>query len=118
MDDIGLDWGTAEVSDGRLSVAFTEKPSKDWTGRFEAVIDRLARGGTGWGAIDVAKKKLHVDAVEPGAEADLRHFLDSALLQANAARDDDGAGEDADSGRSEQDQSQTDAFRAFADERD
>jgi hypothetical protein len=117
MDDIGLDWGTAEVSDGRLSVAFSEKPSKDWTGRFEAVIDRLARGGTAWGTIEVAKKKLHVDAVEPGGEADLRHLLDSALLQANAARDDDGV-DDADRGRSERDQSLTDAFRAFADDRD
>jgi hypothetical protein len=117
MDDIGLDWSTAEVSDGRLSVAFSEKPSKDWTGRFEAVIDRLAHGGTAWGAIEVAKKKLHVDAVEPGAEADLRHFLDSALLQANAARDDDSE-DDADRSRSERDQSQTDAFRAFADDRD
>ena len=76
----------------------------------ERVEDRLAQNGSGWGAIEIAKKNLHVDTVEPGAEADLRHFLESALLQANA---DEGDGDaNAESSRSERDQALTDAFRA------
>jgi hypothetical protein len=47
------------------------------------VIERRYRGGSGWGAIKVGKARLRVDDV------DLRHLLESAVLQANAdVRDD------------------------------
>lgn len=63
--------------------------------------------------INVTKKQLRVDAVEPGTEADLRHLLESAVLQANSEfEDDDG---EADDERSDADQQMTDAFRGFAD---
>jgi hypothetical protein len=114
MAGIAIDWASAEVADGRLTVGFTEKPPKDWTERLQAVIEQLAQNGTGWGAVEIAKKKLHVAAVQPGAEADLRHFLDSALLQANANTD-NGAEDSAVSSRSDRDQALTDAFRAFSD---
>jgi hypothetical protein len=114
MADIGIDWASADVRDGRLTVAFTEKPPKGWTKRLEAAIERLAQHETGWSAIEISKKKLHIDAVQPGAEADLRHLLDSALLQANADTDNGGGDDDATSSRSERDQALTDAFRAFA----
>jgi hypothetical protein len=53
--------------------------------------------------------------VQPGAEADLRHLLASAFLQANAGTDDDESTDDAPtSSRSESDQALTDAFRAFS----
>ena len=51
--------------------------------------------------------------MQPGAEADLRHLLDSSLLQANADTDDD-VDAPATSSRSERDQALTDTFRAFA----
>ena len=114
MADIAIDWASADVKDGRLTVVFTKKPPKDWTNRLEAVIERLAQHETGWGAIEISKKKLRIDAVEPGAEADLHHLLDSALLQANADTDDGADDDDATSSRSERDQALTDAFRAFA----
>ena len=114
MAGIAIDWASAEVSDGRLTVAFTEKPPKDWTERLQEVIDRLAQHGTGWGSIEIAKKKLHVDAVQPGSEGDLRHHLESALLQANADTNVDTDDDKATSSRSEGDQALTDAFRAFA----
>ena len=117
MADIAIDWASADVSDGRLTVAFTEKPPKDWTERLQAVIERLAQHGTGWGAIETSKKKLLIDAVQPGAEADLRHLLESALLQANAdanADTDHRADDAVTSSRSERDQALTDTFRAFA----
>jgi hypothetical protein len=115
MADVAIAWASSEVTDGRLTVAYTEKASQDWTERLQAVLERLASRGSGWGSIEVKKKKLHIDAVQPGAEADLRHLLDSALLQANAGTDDDDSTDDAPTNsRSESDQALTDAFRAFS----
>jgi hypothetical protein len=113
-----IDWASATVDDGTLTVEFDGKPSKDWTARVEGVLERLHShgGGSGWGAIKVTKKKVTVDDVADGSESELRHLLESAVLQANADlaadddEDDDGKGDD----RSEADQQKTDAFRAFA----
>jgi hypothetical protein len=108
--EVGVDWGAASVTDARLTVPFTSKPSSEWLERLEHVITRLSHGGSGWGEIEVAKKKLRVDDVAPGAESDLHHFLESAVLQANAQ----GSGEeDAEEERAGPDQEMTDAFRAF-----
>jgi hypothetical protein len=114
MADVAIDWASADVTDGRLTVAYTEKVSKDWTERLHAVLARLAPRGSGWGSIEVKKKKLRVDAVQPGAEADLRHLLDSAFLQTNAGTDDDSTDQAATSSRSESDQTLTDTFRGFS----
>ncbi len=114
-DDIpGIDWSSAEVDDGRLTVAVGGRRSAAWSERLEEVLDRLGRGGSRWGEVEAGKKKLRVDAVERGAEADLRHFLESAVLQANA---DEPPKEAKKSGgeRSEDDQEMTDVFRSFAD---
>jgi hypothetical protein len=85
-----------------------------WTKRVKRVIERLERHGSGWGAVRVTKKELRVDDVEPGSEADLHHFLESVVLQANAALRDDAEDSGDDDARSERDQAMTDAFRAFA----
>ena len=106
--------GLRDRTDGRLSVGFAEKPPKDWIERLQSVTERLAQDGSGWGAIEVGKRKLHVDDVHPGDEADLHHFLESALLQANARSENEEAEDSPASHRSERDQALTDAFRAFA----
>ena len=116
-DEIQIDWGAAEVERGRLTVPFTGKPSSDFKAQLAGVVERLRRGG-GWGEIKVGKSKLRVADVEDGAEGDLRHFLESAVLQANAnlaADDDDDDGPASDGERSEADDRMTDTFRAFAD---
>ena len=107
MSDI--EWSSAEVSDGTLTVALSEKTSKEWRERFTGVLERL--GGDG---IEVKKEKVVVSGVEPGKEGDVRHLLESAVLQANA---DLGADEDEDEREddvSEADREMTAAFRAFA----
>jgi hypothetical protein len=106
-----LDWGSAAVDGGTLTVSFTGSPPREWTAQLGQVIGRLQRTGAGWGEIDITKKKLRVDAVSPGAESDLRHFLESAVLQANAdlAEDDEGGSE-----RSGPDGEMTEIFRSFA----
>lgn len=110
--EVGVYWRAASVSNGRLTVPFTSKPSSDWLERFEQVIARLSHGGSGWGEIEVAKKNLRVDGVTPGSESDLHHFLESAVLQANAGEAGDRT-EDAEEERAGPDQQMTDAFRAF-----
>jgi hypothetical protein len=77
------------------------------------VLDRLnPRGIDG---VEVDGDRLVVSGVRPGTEGDVRHLLESVVLQANAdvAPDDDD--EDGDGGeRSGEDREMTDAFRSFA----
>jgi hypothetical protein len=111
---IEIDWGSAQVRDGRLTVALSDKAPEALAG----VIERLGREGHPWGDVEVGKKKLQVAGVSPGDEAQLRHFLESAVLQANADagltadEEDEDAGEHVDSADAEM----TAAFRAFADD--
>jgi hypothetical protein len=110
-----IDWASAEVRGGDLSVALAGEGNAEWAERVQAVVERLDRPGSAWGATKVTKTKLTVEAVSPGAEQDLRHLLDGAVQQANA----DFAPEvqdDAGDGPSEEDSAMTDAFRSFADE--
>ena len=115
MGAIGIDWRSASVRDGRLTVPLTERAPSEWAESVEAVIGRLRRGGRGWGEIEVSKKRLSVDAVQPGTEADLHHFLESAVLQVNADRGDDDEDEEKadEDGGSDEDRRMTEAFRAF-----
>jgi hypothetical protein len=112
---VQIDWGQASVDGGRLTVPLEGEPSKEWVTRVERVLERLHTRGSAWGEIEVGKKKLTVADVTSGSEDDLRHLLESAVLQANAdlAADDEDDGGKADE-RSEADQQMTDAFREFA----
>ena len=110
-----IDWASAEVKGGNLMVALAGEANAEWAERVQAVLERLDRPGSAWGATKVTKAKVTVEAVSTGAEEDLRHLLDGAVQQANAdfapeARDD--AGDEP----SEEDSAMTDAFRSFADE--
>jgi hypothetical protein len=114
---MGIDWGAASVDDGRLTVPLSGKPPKGFKQRLARVIERLERGGSGWGEIKVGKAKLRVDDIAAGAESDLRHFLEAAMQQANADVRADDEDDDADTPgdeRSDADQAMTDAFRGFA----
>jgi hypothetical protein len=110
---VEIDWSQASVDDGSLTVPFAGRTPKKWTDRLQGVAESLARGGRGWGDVSVERKKLRVDDVTAGCEAELRHFLESAVLQANAdvpVEDED----DSDGERSDADQQMTETFRAFA----
>jgi hypothetical protein len=112
-----IDWASAAVKGGDLTVALAGEPSTDWARRVQAILERLERPGSGWGATKVTKTSIAVEAVAAGAEDDLRHLLDSAVQQANAdfaapeENDDAGDGEP-----SEADAAMTEAFRSFAGE--
>jgi hypothetical protein len=110
-----VEWGSATVGDGRLSVELSAPRPKGWTERFEAVVERLERPGRGYGAVTAGKRKVHVDDVTPGAEDDVRHFLESAVLQANAAVGAEEPEDDEDEDASSEDEEMTARFRSFAD---
>ena len=114
-----IDWTTASVRDGRLTVGIGGEPGGEWSARVRDVVERLDRPGSAWGEIAVKKSTLRVKDVAEGAKGDLRHLLESAVLQANAEfapdDDDDDGGDD---GGSEQDRAMTAAFRAFAEPAD
>ncbi len=108
-----IDWSTAQVEGGTLTVQLADATSKAWADRVAAVSERLDRAGSGWGDVAASKQQLQVTAVTPGAEEDLRHFLESAVAQANA---DFAAPEDAGSTANEPDAKMAAAFQAFAEE--
>ena len=110
---IAIDWASASVEDARVSVPLTDKHSRAWGEAFERVLERLDKHGSGWGEIELDKRELHVADVRPGAEQDLRHLLESVVLQANAAVGADDA-EPEEEERSGPDAEMTATFRSFA----
>jgi hypothetical protein len=114
--EAALDWSSASVDDGRLTVPVTGEVPTGWTTRVAHVAERLGRASNAWGALKVTKKQVEVAAVTSGAETDLHHFLESTVLQANAdLRDEEDAPEE--DARSDEDQQMTDAFRSLGAER-
>ena len=110
-----IDWASAEVAGGGLTVPLAGEANAEWAERVQAVVERLDRPGSAWGATKITDAELTVEAVSAGAEEDLRHLLDSAVQQANAdfapeAQDD--AGDEP----SEEDSAMTEAFRSFAED--
>jgi hypothetical protein len=112
-----IDWQTAEVSDGELHVEVAGAMPKGWAKRVSEVLARLTpESETRWGAVKVAKRQITVRDLGEGSEADLRHELESALLQANA---DLGAIETGQAATEatpaeQRDERMSEAFRAFA----
>jgi hypothetical protein len=111
-----IDWGSAEVRGGDLTVALAGEANADWAERVQAIVERLEQTGSAWGATKVTDAKVTVEAVSAGAEEDLRHLLDSAVQQANADFAAPPESDDAGDGLSEADSAMTDAFRSFAGE--
>jgi hypothetical protein len=110
-----IDWASAEVKDGVLLVALTGASSKDWSERFEGVLRLLEQSNGAWGGVGLSKKAIKVNAVQPGAERDLHHFLESVVVQVNA----DLPGEESDGEpaqpRDDRDRQMAESFRALAD---
>jgi hypothetical protein len=91
-----LDWSSAQVSDGTLTVKLSAKPSKTWKGVFDRTVKLL--GGGDWEEVVLKSSEVRVTGVEEGVEASLRHFLEGAVQEANAtlAEDEEEPDEDED----------------------
>jgi hypothetical protein len=114
---IQIDWRTAEVSHGdTLTVALRGELPRGWRKRFAGVVGLLDPDSGRWGDVALRKGKIVVAGVREGAEADLRHLLESALMQVNSdlnsGHEDDDADEDDPVGEAETRMS--DRFRGFA----
>jgi hypothetical protein len=84
MAEREIDWSTAEVREAGLTVSVLGDAPDDWTDYVTDILERLDRGTSAWGDIEVGDDQFEVDAVRRGSESDLRHLLESAVLQANA----------------------------------
>jgi hypothetical protein len=113
-----IEWGSAEIEDGTLTVQLAGASSKAWTARFESVLALLDTPHSGWGEVSFTKKAINVSGVQQGSEAELRHFLESAVLQANTdtAPDAPSPHDDEDDGHEKPDADEQIAqtFRSFA----
>lgn len=79
-----IDWASAEVHDGDVTVELSGKSSKAWRERFDTVLRLLGPSGGGWGEVKLTKGAIRVKSLQPQAEGDLRHFLESLVVQVNA----------------------------------
>lgn len=112
-----IDWASAQINDGKLTVELTGKSSKAWKARFENVLALLDTPHTTWGEVRLNKSAVKVAGVQQGAEPELRHFLESVALQANSdtqaeTPEDDAETDDAD--EPDVDEQMTATFKTFA----
>jgi len=107
-----IDWGSAEVQDGTLTVRLDGRAGKKWCETVDAILKRLGADG----GIEVKGSKITVPEVRQGKEPDVRHLLESAIMQANEnlglneSDDDDEPEEEG----SSTDREMTETFRSFA----
>jgi hypothetical protein len=126
VEQASLDWSTAEVKNGVLSVGLDGERPKGWNKTFAATAAML--GGGTWSKVALRKDRIKVTGVTPGVEDKLHHFLESVVLQTNADHapetedDSDGDGEqelEQESGQGDSDDDPdselTSRFKAFAD---
>jgi hypothetical protein len=79
-----IDWSSAEVHGGEVTIDFAGKVSKQWRERFEAVRSLLGESSGGWDEVKLVKRTIHVRGLRPEAEHELRHYLESVVVQVNA----------------------------------
>jgi hypothetical protein len=126
VQQASLNWSSAEVKNGVLSVGLDGERPKGWNKTFAATTAMLGGGGT-WEKVELRKDRIKVSGVAPGMEDKLRHYLESVVLQANADHapeteddsDEDGEGQEAEAGQDDSgddpDSDLTSRFKAFAD---
>ena len=115
MADVDLNWASAEVANGKLTVDLEGEIVSGWKKSFERTV-RLLAGGD-WGEVQVKKRTVRVSDVTPGTEDKLRHHLESVIEQANAAVRPPELGPEGRTGESDSvDARMTESFRAFAED--
>jgi hypothetical protein len=117
MSTVKLDWSSAEVRDGELEVPLRGELPNGWDDSFERTVSLL--GARRWGNVKLKKGRVRVREVAEGDESRVHHFLESVVLQANAAHEETEteAPEDPDAHEDEPeglDAEMTERFRSFA----
>ncbi len=117
-----IDWASAQIEDGSLSVGLHGDSARGWGKDFSGVLALLENSSHAWGKVSLAKSVITVTDVQDGAEEDLRHFLESVVMQVNSdlhlqEEDPAGRGEGAQSAEDAQRSAELDmaaTFRGFA----
>jgi hypothetical protein len=81
VEPLKLDWSSAEVSDGQLTVALSGKPPKKWRDTFERTAALLSGN---WDVnLNTKKGTVQIASVQPGDEERVRQFAEGVVLEAN-----------------------------------
>src|SRR2546421_11699259 len=118
-----LDWGQAEVKDGKLTVSVAGEPPNGWKDTLEKTAALLGSGD--WDTVRMKRQTVTVEGVRPGTEDKLRHFLESVVQQANATHEPDeqdqgseeenvGEEKEEPDGAGKEDSEMTERFRSFS----
>jgi len=80
-----IDWGSAEVEEGELSVPVQPDPDFAFLTVFDmALIESpTPRGAAAWGQVQFASGRIVVSDVQPGSASDLEQFLDGIVREAD-----------------------------------
>jgi len=123
MPAVKLNWQTAEVKDGELTVELENELPEGWKQSFESTAKLLGSGG--WGEVELNESTVRVGDVSDGDAEKLRHYLESVVDQANAdtgaaeeqsETDDEDREQDDQDDRDDEDAELTSRFREFGHE--
>ena len=79
---VELNWSSAEVTDGKLTLEFSHKPPKKWRDAFARTVALLNHGD--WNtALSARNGSVEVEPVHVGDEERVRQLLEGAALEAN-----------------------------------
>jgi hypothetical protein len=79
-----IKWDSTQIEDGTLIVELTSPNPKIWKERFANVLALLDTAHSGWGEVHLTKRGIKVEDLQQGNEEQLRHFLESIVMQVNA----------------------------------
>lgn len=79
-----IDWSSAEIRDGTLTVELAGGAAKGWGRDFSGVLALLEQSNRTWGEINLRKSTIQVADVQEASAQALRHFLESVVLQVNS----------------------------------
>ena len=121
---VQINWRTAEIHEGSLTVELAGEVPKGWGKHFKRVLALLEQNAGQWDEISLSKKRVTVCDVREGSEDALRHLLESAFLQVNAdlqldhlepsSEPQDESSEPQHDSRAETDERMAENFRGFA----
>ena len=80
-----IDWGSAEVQEGQLSVRVRPDPDFAFLKVFDTLLieSPTPPGAAAWGQVQFASGRIVVSEVQPGSAAHLERFLDGVVREAD-----------------------------------
>lgn len=110
-----IKWDSTQIEDGTLIVELTGPNSKVWNERFAGVLTLLDTPHSGWGEVRLTKKGIKVGDCQQGTEEQLRHLLESIVMQVNTDTDAQENGTERESeSEPDPDEQMAATFRGFA----